>query len=210
MLATASDLRDTPPAFDWWLDWSQDEYPPQSNAGDILHPAGLAQGPDILPFQRETEIPQYPGNSGDMAFWDGWPQGTSSITTIRGGFGPEEQGELSYSPLLTRLRNMSESESQDFGFERPFEGPVSPLPTELCHTPNWIELDPMTTLHEHFTLFDTCSSNVECQQLSPWLQRLMEYCNDTQALHHDLPISSEQSASSIEAHKVARPIYVEE
>jgi hypothetical protein len=197
MLAIASDLRVTLPPFDW-LDWSQDERPTQSDAGDILHPAGLAQGPELLSFQSQTETPRYPGNSGDMAFWDEWPQGTSSATAIGGNFGPEEQGEPSCPPLLTGLHNMSEPESQDFAFERPFEGPVSPLPTELCLTPNWIELDSMTTLHELVALSDTCSGNVECQQLSPWLKRLMEYCNDTLASRRDLPIPSEQSASSIE------------
>jgi hypothetical protein len=106
-------------------------------------------------------MPRYPGNGGDLAFWDGWLQGTSSVTAIVGDFGPEEQGEPSCPPLLTGLHNMSECESQDFVFERPFEGPVS-LPTELFLTPKWVELNSMTTLDELVAPFNTCSGNVDC------------------------------------------------
>jgi hypothetical protein len=178
------------PPFDWGPEWPQGEYLIQSDAGDMLHPPGFAQGQEVISFESEPERPQYPGSSGDMVFRDVLTQGTSCISAMREDYAPEEQGGPSSSAHLTALFNMSESEPQGFTFERPWEGLDLPLPMGLCPIPNRIELDSTMARHEHFPLFDTCSGNVEYQQSSPWLQRLMDYHN-TRVLSHDLPKTSE-------------------
>ncbi|GIJ92722.1 hypothetical protein Asppvi_002000 [Aspergillus pseudoviridinutans] len=180
---TALDLRRALPSIDWVLDWSQGEYLTQSDAGEFLHPPCPVQGPGVLSFQSEPGRPQNPRNSVDMDFCDEWPQRASCVSATGGGFGPEEQGPPRFPPFLTGLHNILEPESQDSAFERPLEGPVSPPPTELCPMPNRIELDMMTTPHEHFPLFDTGADNVEYEQFSQWLQRSVEYRNNTQALN---------------------------